>query len=108
MSTVQPKFILFSAPGATGKSSLAKYLAYKFGALYWNLAKVKIGTNSFAGSILSAVGAVNYSEFITDLNSGEILLIIDALDEAEIVSGRKMINSFLTDISANLKKNRRK
>ena len=106
VSTVQPKFILFSAPGATGKSSLAKYLAYKFGALYWNLAKVKIGTNSFAGSILSAVGAVNYSEFITDLNSGEILLIIDALDEAEIVSGRKMINSFLTDISANLNDHR--
>lgn len=102
LSTLDPKFTLFSAPGATGKSSLAKYIAHRFGALYWNLAKMKIGTNSFAGSILSAVGAANYSSFIKDLNSGEVLLVIDAFDEAEIVSGRKMINSFLMDISNNL------
>ncbi len=102
LSTLGPKFALFSAPGATGKSSLAKYIAHRFGALYWNLAKMNIGTNSFAGSILSAVGAANYSSFINDLNSGEVLLVIDAFDEAEIVSGRKMINSFLTDISNSL------
>ncbi len=102
VSTLAPKFVLFSAPGATGKSSLAKYIAHKYDALYWNLAKVKIGTNSFAGSILNAVGAVNYSSFIRDLNSGDMLLVIDAFDEAEIVSGRKMINSFLADISNSL------
>lgn len=106
VSTIQPKFVLFSAPGAAGKSSLAKYLAYRFSALYWNLAKVKIGTNSFAGSILNAVGAANYSGFIADLNSGKTLLVIDAFDEAEIVSGRKMINSFLSDISASLNEHR--
>lgn len=102
VSTVRPKFVLFSAPGATGKSSLAKHIAYKFGALYWNLAKVKVGTNSFAGSILNAVGAARYSEFIGDLNTGDVLLVIDAFDEAEIVSGRKMLNSFIADISNSL------
>lgn len=102
MSTVRPKFVLFSAPGATGKSSLAKHIAHRFGALYWNLAKVKVGTNSFAGSILNAVGAAKYSEFIGDLNTGDMLLVIDAFDEAEIVSGRKMLNSFIADISNSL------
>ena len=101
-SSLNPKFVLFSAPGATGKSSLAKYVANKFDAIYWNLAKVKIGTNSFAGSILTAVGASKYSEFVGDLNSGKMLLVIDAFDEAEIVSGRKMINSFISEISSSM------
>lgn len=102
MSTLNPKFVLFSAPGATGKSALAKHIANRFDALYWDLPKVKIGTNSFAGSILNAVGAAKYSEFIGDLNAGDMLLVIDAFDEAEIVSGRKMLNDFLADISNSL------
>ena len=100
--SLNPKFVLFSAPGATGKSSLAKYIANRFNAIYWNLAKVKIGTNSFAGSVLATVGASKYSEFVGDLNSGDMLLVIDALDEAEIVSGRKMISSFICDINDTL------
>ena len=100
--SLNPKFVLFSAPGATGKSSLAKYIANRFNAIYWNLAKVKIGTNSFAGSVLATVGASKYSEFVGDLNSGSMLLVIDALDEAEIVSGRKMISSFLGEINDTL------
>ena len=102
VSTLNPKFILFSAPGAAGKSSLAKYLSYRFKALYWNLAKLKLGTNSFAGSILNAVGPSEYSQFIADLNKAKTLLIVDAFDEAEIISGRKMVSSFIADISNSL------
>ena len=102
ISSLNPKFVLFSAPGATGKSSLAKYIANKFDAIYWNLSKVKIGTNSFVGSILKAVNPYNYSEFIENLNNGKVLLVIDAFDEAEIISGRKMLSSFIADISSNL------
>lgn len=101
-STLNPKFILFSAPGAAGKSSLAKYLSHRFNALYWNLAKLKLGTNSFAGSILNAVGPPAYSQFISDLNKAKTLLIVDAFDEAEIISGRKMVSSFIADMSNNL------
>ena len=43
-----------------------------------------MGTNSFAGSILNAVGAPKYSEFIADLNVGNVLLVIDAFDEAKM------------------------
>lgn len=60
---------------------------------------MKIGTNSFVGSILSAVGSSKYSKFIGDLSSGKVLLTIDAFDEAEIISGRKMLGDFLKDIS---------
>ena len=101
-SSLNPKFMLFSAPGATGKSALAKYIANKFDAVYWDLAKVKIGINSFAGSILKTVGPSKYSEFVADMNTGEVLLVIDALDEAEIISGRKMINSFIVEINDSL------
>lgn len=100
VSTLKPKFVLFSAPGATGKSTLAKYIAAKYDALYWDLPKTdRIGTSTFDGSILRAVGAPNYSAFIADLNSAKALLVIDAFDEAEIISGRKMLCNFISDIS---------
>lgn len=102
ISSLNPKFVVFSAPGATGKTSLAKYIANKYDAIYWDLAKVKLGTNSFAGSVLSAVGAPKYSEFIDNLNTGKVVLVIDAFDEAEIISGRKMLSSFILDISNSL------
>lgn len=102
MSTLNPKFVLFSAPGATGKSALAEYVAHRFNALYWDLSKLRLGTNSFSGSILQAIGPENYSDFVKNLNSSEVMLIVDALDEAEIISGRKMISSFISDIDASL------
>lgn len=103
LSTLNPKFVLFSAPGATGKSTMAKYIASKYDALYWDLPKTdRIGTGTFDGSILRAVGAPKYSQFIADLNDAKALLVIDAFDEAEIISGRKMLSTFITDISVHL------
>lgn len=101
-SSLNPKFVLFSAPGATGKTTLARYIAHKFNAIYWDLAKLKLGTNSFVGSILNSVGAQKYSEFINDLNSAKVMLVIDAFDEAEVISGRKMLSSFISDIDNSL------
>lgn len=103
VSTLNPKFVLFSAPGATGKSTMAKYIASKYDALYWDLPKTdRIGTGTFDGSILRAVSAPKYSQFIADLNSNKALLVIDAFDEAEIISGRKMLSTFISDISVHL------
>lgn len=101
-STLNPKFVLFSAPGATGKSALAKYIAYKYNGIYWDVSKINLGTNSFAGTIIKAVGARNYSQFISDLNESKTILILDAMDEAEMISGKKMISSFISDISCNV------
>lgn len=103
VSTLNPKFVLFSAPGATGKSTLAKYIAAQYNALYWDLPKTdQIGTGTFDGSILRAVSAPKYSGFIADLNTSKALLVVDAFDEAEIISGRKMLSTFIADISVHL------
>lgn len=105
LPTKNAKFILFSAPGATGKGKLAYHMSEEYDALYWDLSKIRLGTNSFVGSILSAVGNDNYSSYMSDLCNSKAFLIIDALDEAEIVSGRNMLSDFLMDINKNIKNN---
>lgn len=97
MSTLNPKFILFSAAGAAGKTALAKYLAIKFNALYWDLSKIKLGDNSFDGTIIKALSRMGYSSFLEDLNQAKVLLVIDAFDEAEMISGRAALASFIND-----------
>ena len=93
---------VISAPGATGKSALAKHLAYTFGALYWNLADIMLGDNSFIGTLVRSIGSSHYSEYINDLLTGKALLVIDAFDEAEMISGTKAVRNFLADISKNV------
>ena len=97
-SSRNPKLVLVSAPGATGKSALAKYLAYKYQGIYWNLAKIRLGHNTFYGTIIRALGRDVFSRYMSGLISGESLLIIDALDEADLTSGREMLEVFLDDV----------
>lgn len=98
ISTLNPHFILFSAPGATGKSCLAKHIAHTHNAIYWDTSKLKLGENTFDGSILKMVGAENYSQFTTDLKNGYTALAIDAFDEAEAISGRTAVQQFIEDL----------
>lgn len=99
ISTLNPRFILFSAPGATGKSCLAKYIAHKYNAIYWDTSKLKLGENTFDGSLLNMVGPAEYSRFTTDLCEGRAALVIDAFDEAEAISGRTAIQQFIKDLN---------
>lgn len=99
ISTLKPRFILFSAPGATGKSCLAKYIAHEYNAIYWDSSKLKLGENSFDGSLLKMVGPAEYSHFTNDLKEGKAALVIDAFDEAEAVSGRTAIQNFIEDLN---------
>ena len=92
---------VISAPGATGKSALAKYLAYMYNSIYWNLADITLGDNSFIGTLVRSVGTANYSSFTEDLLSGKTKLVIDAFDEAEMISGARAVQSFLTEIAIN-------
>lgn len=92
---LNPKFVIVSAPGATGKSAFGKYLAYIKKALYWNLADLHIGDGTFQGTLYKALGASKISEYAQKLKLGKSTLIIDAFDEAEIISGRKNIETFL-------------
>lgn len=93
------KFILFSAPGATGKSALAKHVSHSFNGIYWDLPDNKVAEYSFQGAIMEAVGDSNISVFIENLKEGNCFLVIDAFDEAEAGSGRTGIEFFLRDLN---------
>lgn len=86
-----PKIIIFSAPGATGKSALARFISNAKHALLWDLSKEKIASHSFSGMLLDSLGAKEISRFMEGLTTGQATLVVDALDEAELVSGRAAI-----------------
>ncbi len=92
------KVLLFSAPGATGKSALAKYISYKKNALLWDLSEDKIANHGFTGMIVDSIGAEVFSSFTGGLQNGTSVLVIDALDEAEMISGRAALETLLIDI----------
>ena len=94
-SNLNSRFILISAPGATGKSAFGKYIAYKRAALYWNLAELSIGDGTFQGTLYKALGISKISSYAKKLHLGEATLVIDAFDEAEIISGRHNVETFL-------------
>ena len=90
------RFILVSAPGATGKSAFGKYLAFKRNALYWNLADdLIIGDGTFHGTLYKALGPSKISEYALKLQQSKATLVIDAFDEAEIISGRRNVETFV-------------
>lgn len=93
-----PRFIIFSAPGATGKSTLAMHICHEYNGIYWNLPDNKIAEFSFQGAIAKAVGFQAMSNFIGKLVNGETFLVIDAFDEAEASSGRSGVEFFLRDL----------
>lgn len=96
---VTPRFILFSAPGATGKTALAKHICYTRNGIYWDLPENKIAEYSFQGAITEAVGFENVSGFMQSIVDGSNFLVIDAFDEAEAGSGRSGIEFFLRDLN---------
>lgn len=95
----QAKFVLFSAPGATGKTALAKHICYSKGGVYWDLPNNKVAEYSFQGAISKAVGYAKMGDFIQSIQEGKNFLVIDAFDEAEAGSGRSGIEFFLRDLN---------
>lgn len=98
-NSFNPRFLLFSAPGATGKTALAKYICYSKNGIYWDLPDNKVAEYSFNGAISKAVGYPNMSHFIESLINGQNFFVIDAFDEAEAGSGRTGIEFFLRDLN---------
>lgn len=93
------QFVLFSAPGAVGKTALAKFVAYKTKGLYWDLSKLVIGDNTFIGTIYESVGLEKIDQYIKGLSTNKTALIIDAFDEAEMISGQNALENLLSEIN---------
>ncbi len=98
-NSFHPRFLVFSAPGATGKTALAKYICYSKNGIYWDLPDNKVAEYSFNGAISKAVGYSNMSLFIESIINGDNFFVIDAFDEAEAGSGRTGIEFFLRDLN---------
>ncbi len=94
-----PRFILFSAPGATGKTALAQHICHSKHGIYWDLPDSKVAEFSLQGAIQNAVGAEYLSDFYKSIKNGSDFLVIDAFDEAEAGSGRTGIEFFLRDLN---------
>lgn len=85
--------ILVSAPGAVGKSTLAREIAYRTGVIYIDLAKAEpVGGNTVSGGLLrSAV----HREWELE----QTTLLIDGLDEARLRVTQSAFEAFLSDIA---------
>lgn len=84
--------ILVSAPGAVGKSTLAKQIAHETGAVYIDLAEADpVGGNTISGGIFRA-----------DLpwRDSTTALLIDGLDEARLRVNQASFEAFLADVAA--------
>lgn len=95
------KIILFSAPGAVGKTALAKHIAHYYGGLYWNVASKRVGGTSFAGEIAHAIGVRSgtlQDQLYNKLVRGESIFVLDSFDEAALISRRDGIKDFLCEI----------
>lgn len=90
--------IIFSAPGAVGKTTLAKYFSHSRGSYYWDLSKMKLGDNTFIGTIAKHFGTQNLGNILAKLNLGQLNFFFDGFDEAEMVSGLDGIYSFVKEV----------
>jgi hypothetical protein len=91
-------FLIISAPGAVGKSALARHIGAIHGHFVWDLAKLKLGDNSFVGTIAQCFGPSKLPEVLQALVSGKECFVLDAFDEAEILSGWERVETFIEEI----------
>jgi hypothetical protein len=92
---IWPPLILISAPGAVGKTAFAKYIASQKGYFLWDLGHLKLGDNSFVGTVAQCFGAANLQSILKSLGAASAGFVFDALDEAELLSGWQRLESFL-------------
>ena len=86
--------ILVSAPGAVGKSTLAKEIAVKTGAVLVDLSETgSVGSNFLVG------GLAQISGLLDRFKNGKAALVIDGLDEARIKVTSESFGDFFKDVS---------
>ncbi|NRR33591.1 hypothetical protein HSX11_25780 [Oxalobacteraceae bacterium] len=84
---------LIGAPGAVGKSTLAKEICAATGAVYVDLATAA----TVAGNYM--VGGLVYTQLLAAWTSGTATVLIDALDEARLRVTQSGFEAFLSDVA---------
>lgn len=91
--------LLVSAPGAVGKSTLARQVAFATGAVFVDLAKAApVGANTLSGGLVR-------SGLYKGWEAGTVAVLIDGLDEARLRVTQQAFEAFLFDV-AEISKNR--
>lgn len=90
--------LIISAPGAVGKSTLAKALSSEKKALLWDLADAEeVGYGSLDAMLDYAVKSGLKADFLEWMTEGMQLIIIDALDEGRVkvneISFRRLLEN---------------
>ena len=96
------QLVLVSAPGAVGKSMLAREIAFRTGGLLWDLSSVQVGTHSLRGMISGSFGYSGSGPVAEAMADGRFLIVMDALDEAAVRAGDANLEAFLTDMASEL------
>lgn len=90
---MESSLILVSAPGAVGKTTLAKQIAYSTGSVYIDLSDAEpVGANTLIGGIANSGLYQNWV-------NGSIATLIDGLDEARLKVTQEAFDAFLSDIA---------
>ena len=90
----QSALLLVSAPGAVGKTTLAKQIAYSTQSVYIDLAEAApVGANTLIGGIAN-------SGLYQDWLNGSVAVLIDGLDEARLKVTQEAFDAFLADVAA--------
>jgi hypothetical protein len=95
---VSPSLVLVEARAAVGKSMLARHLAWACGAPLWDLTDTYVGTGTLWGSLARAFGPTELNNIIGRAATGGLVLVIDALDEAEMHAGGEAFDAFLVEL----------
>ena len=84
--------LLVSAPGAVGKSTLAKEIAAQTGAVLIDLAQAEaVGSSTISGGLA-------WADLFNPFRRGDVALMIDGLDEARMRVTDDSFTAFLEDI----------
>ncbi len=98
LEQARTSLIIVRAPGALGKSTIARELTVRTKGILWDLSTVTVAQNSFSGTLLKNGGSGAIGSLLQDINSGRIAILIDALDETEVRSTG--FDAFLDEIAA--------
>ena len=87
------QILLVSAPGAVGKTTLAKQIAYKTNSIYVDLAVAgPVGSNTFIGSLHS-------SKLFAAWHAEKVAVLMDGLDEARLKVTHEAFELFLSEVA---------
>lgn len=94
------QIVLISAPGATGKSAMTKFLSNSLNIPIFDLGKHEpVGSYSFLGMLYKTLETADMVSMLSGLSDGRRSIIVDALDEGNTKTGQGAFDSFLNDLA---------